>query len=319
MNATPEHWLVRYGTNVERRLGLARPRLVGVLNLTPDSFSDGGALASPQDALHAGLAMIEAGASVLDVGGESTRPGAIRVSVQEQVRRVVPTIELLRRAIDALGAARSSDGPATPEVFISIDTTLEAVAAAAFDAGADALNDVSAGLESPRILNLCAARGRGVILMHRRVRPDQDSFSTRYGHPGERAAPSYVDVVHEVGEFLATRALAAIEAGVPQRSIVIDPGLGFGKTVDQNLELAGRVGELVELGYPVLVGASRKSFLGPWSGSVQANALGVAPLAAEHTPRQRDPASVALAGVMAGKGARLVRVHNVGAHRGLLG
>ena len=302
-------WTSSYHGGVGRTLDLSVPRLMAILNVTPDSFSDGGVLnvgtaEGVAQVVLAARRAVEQGASVLDIGGESTRPGAERVGADEQLARVIPAILGVRAAL--------------PGVVITIDTTLAAVAAGAFDAGADAVNDVSAGTESRGMLALCAARGRGITLMHRRAMPGADSYSTRYGLTGEREAPTYGDCVHEVGEFLARRALAAMDAGVPHRAIVIDPGLGFGKTVEQNLELIERTGELAELGYPVLSGISRKSFVGAWAAGGQAAGLGVEPLGPGHTPAQRDGASALLAARHVAAGARLVRIHNVAAHSAIL-
>ena len=234
-------------------------------------------------AIATGLGMIEAGATVLDVGGESTRPGAASVSVDEQIARVVPVIEGVRR--QTLGES----------VAITIDTTRAAVAAAAFDVGADALNDVSAGTEDAGILDLVAERDRGVVLMHRLKRPADDSYSDAY----ERS-PVYADVVRDVASFLRSRVEAAIDAGVDPASVAIDPGLGFGKTVEQNFDLVAGLPVFVETGHAVLVGGSRKSFLGATSGMTEA--------------RDRDPESAVLAVEAWRAGARFFRVHDVGIH-----
>jgi dihydropteroate synthase len=268
----------------DRSVALEPWCLMGILNATPDSFSDGGEHLDPERAITSGLRMIEAGATVLDVGGESTRPGAPSVSVDEQIDRVVPVIEGIRR--QASGES----------VAITIDTTRAAVADAAFDAGADALNDVSAGTEDPDVLGIVAGRDRGVVLMHRLKRPAEDSYSDAY----ERS-PVYADVVQDVLSFLRRRVEAAIAAGVHPASVAIDPGLGFGKTVDQNLDLIAGLPVFVETGHPVLVGGSRKSFLGATSGMAEA--------------RDRDPESAVLAVESWREGARFFRVHDVGIHQ----
>ncbi|MAB72942.1 MAG: dihydropteroate synthase [Planctomycetaceae bacterium] len=257
--------------------------LMGILNATPDSFSDGGDHLDPERAISTGLGMIEAGATVLDVGGESTRPGAASVSVSEQIDRVVPVIEGIRR--------RS----AGESVAITIDTTRAAVAEAAFDAGADALNDVSAGTEDPDVLGIVADRGRGIVLMHRLKRPADDAYSDAYERP-----PVYADVVEDVLSYLRVRVDAAIDAGIDSESVAIDPGLGFGKSVDQNLRLVAGLPAFVETGHPVLVGGSRKRFLGATSGTAEA--------------RDRDPESAVLAVEAWRAGARFFRVHDVGIH-----
>lgn len=263
-------------------VGAADPAvLIGILNVTPDSFSDGGRYLDVDAAVAAGLQMVREGAAIIDVGGESTRPGSQRVDAAEQIRRVIPVIEGLSSSCDAL---------------ISIDTTLGEVARAAIGAGASIVNDVSAGVEDPELLEVAGERGCGVILMHRRFKPQEDSYSDRYADP-----PRYEDVVDAVGSFLMARCEAAVRAGVQREAIAIDPGLGFGKTVEQNYELIGRMGELGAAGYPVLCAASRKSFIGAVAGVAE--------------PSQRVAGSVgaAVAGYLAG--ARLFRVHDVAVHR----
>jgi dihydropteroate synthase len=258
--------------------------LMGILNATPDSFSDGGEHLDPADAVAAGADMVAAGAGILDVGGESTRPGAASIDVETQIARVVPVIERLRAT------------PATADIVISIDTTRAAVAAAAIDAGADLVNDVSGGCDDPEILAVAADRGVGIVLMHRLRAPAADSYSDRYVRP-----PEYADVVDEVRARLSEFAMRAEAAGVPADRIAVDPGLGFGKSVEQNLELIRRLGEIVADGRPVLVGASRKSFLGAVTGVT-------------------DPGSRTLESVIAGveswrAGAAILRVHDVEPHR----
>lgn len=220
---------------------------MGILNCTPDSFHAGGRSMDARAAIEHGVRLSHEGADIVDVGGESTRPGATRVSADEQVRRVVPVIEGLRAA----GVAR-----------VSVDTTLAAVAERALASGACMVNDVSAGIEDPRLLRVAAAAGAEVVLMHRRVPPDQDRFSDRY----ERE-PGYDDVVAVVAAWLAERESAAVLAGVSRERIVIDPGFGFGKSVAQNFEMLRRLAEFGAAGRRVLVGLSRKSFLGAVAGA----------------------------------------------------
>ena len=270
-----------FPVSADRVLSLDPFALMGVVNVTPDSFSDGGQFTSAEEVAQFALALIDQGATVIDVGGESTRPGAARVSVDEQIRRVVPAITRIR--------ARSN-------VAISIDTTHAAVAEAALDAGADFVNDVSAGTEDPAMFRMIAKRGAGVVLMHRLAPPDQDSYSDRYTNE-----PMYSDVVRDVAAFLLARAEMAMAAGIPREQIALDPGLGFGKSVSQNYELLARTSELVALGFPVLVGASRKSFLGAVTG--------------REDPEQRIIGSIVAAVAAYGGGARIVRAHDVGAHR----
>jgi dihydropteroate synthase len=246
-----------------------RALVMGILNVTPDSFSDGGRWLEPDRAVARGIEMIEEGADIVDVGGESTRPGASAVPAEEELRRVLPVVKAL-----------------SPHVRVSIDTTKEAVAEAAVDAGATLVNDVSASLWA-----VAARGGVGWVAMHRRGTPTtmQDD-------------PRYDDVVAEVRDLLADRAARAAAAGV--REIWIDPGIGFGKTVDHNLELLAGLGALVGTGYPVLVGTSRKGFL----GIVGAGPDGV-PVPAD----RRLPGSLATATYALLRGAGMVRVHDVAA------
>lgn len=266
---------------------LDRPRFLGILNLTPDSFSDGGRFASVEAAVQAGLDMLDAGADGLDLGGESTRPGAQRTPAEIQIRRVLP---VLRRLIKL-----------RPQASLSVDTTLSEVAAAALDAGAVAINDVSAGLEDPGMLPLAGRAGCGLVLMHRLRPPEGDSFSHQYA-----LAPDYSaggDVVSVVERFLAGRAAAAIAAGVDSRAIMLDPGLGFGKTVIQNLNLIRATSRLADLGYPILSALSRKSFV--------AKCAGIDP---DLPPVLRDGATLVLSQLHLRLGASVCRVHDVPGH-----
>ena len=257
---------------------------MAILNITPDSFSDGGVLTTPAEALAAARAALAEGADILDLGGESTRPGAEAVPADEQIRRVIPAIDAIRRA--------GIDAP------ITIDTTSAEVAAAGLDAGADAVNDVSAGLGDPAMLGLIADRRVGVVLMHRRSSPREDRFShlradePDYGPAGVLAA---------VREYLDERARAAVAAGVGSERIALDPGLGFGKSVRQNYALIAGTREIVDLGHPVVAASSRKSFLGAVSGS--------------ENPVDRGIESVAAAVLQRWGGAGVFRVHDVAEHR----
>lgn len=267
-----------------RRLALDQPRIMGILNITPDSFSDGGQHVNLDDAVSAAMRMHDEGACLIDIGGESTRPGATSVSDNEQMRRTLPVIQLIRSKMNS------------EELLISIDTTRSRVARAALDAGADIINDISAGRDDHEMLPLAASRGCGIVLMHRLKPPSEDSFSTDYSQ-----SPNYHgDVMGVVREFLKARCRIAIAAGIAKETMVIDPGLGFGKSVDQNYQLAGRISELAELAFPVLSAASRKSFLGAASG-VQ-------------TPAQRVYETVAMSVFHYLAGVRLFRVHDVAAH-----
>ncbi len=278
----PRTWQLAHG----RTLALDRPRLLGILNVTPDSFSDGGDLGTVDLAVSAAQRMIAAGADMLDIGGESTRPGAPRIDANEQLRRVIPVIRAIR---ESLG----------DRVLMSIDTTLAPVAEAAIEAGTHAINDVSAGLENPAILPLAARTGVGLILMHRLAPPGADVYSHQYA-----ADPSYPGgVVACVRVFLADRAAAALAAGVRPESIILDPGLGFGKSVEQNLELIARTPELASLGYPILSGLSRKSFTAVAAG-----------LPKDTPPRDRLEATLALSLRHLRAGASIFRVHDVPEH-----
>jgi dihydropteroate synthase len=275
---TPPSWRCRR----DRRLTFDTPRLMAILNLTPDSFSDGGELPTVEAAVGRARQFADEGADVLDVGGESTRPGAERIPAEEQIRRVVPAIRAIRDA--------GLDLP------ITIDTTLAVVAAAALDAGADAINDVSAGTDDPRILDLAGESGAGLILMHRVLPPERDVYSHQYAR-----APVAGDIVNVVRAGLAEHLAGARAAGVEEEAIVLDPGLGFGKSVEQNLALMRRAAELAHLGRPLLLGASRKSFLGK--------------LAGETEPSRRDVASALATALMRRAGAAFFRVHTVAMHR----
>ncbi len=276
---TPQMWHF----SPSRHLTLDRPRVMAILNLTPDSFSDGGRLPTVESALAAARKALHDGADLLDLGGESTRPGSQAVSAQEQTGRVVPVLNAIR-----------SD-PELRTIPVSIDTTRSSVARAALDAGADIINDTSAGRDDPEMLPLAAARSCGLILMHRLKRPFEDSYSDRYTAP-----PAYFDVVEFVKAFLSGQVREALATGVSASRIVLDPGLGFGKTVEQNLDLIRRSSEFASLGFPILSGASRKSFVGRASGM------------AESVPADRVAGSIAISIAHNHAGARIFRVHDVG-------
>jgi dihydropteroate synthase len=245
---------------------------MGIVNVTPDSFSDGGRWLRHDAAIHHGLALVEEGADVLDVGGESTRPGADPVPAEEELRRILPVVRAL--AADA-------------GVPVSIDTTKAEVAAAAIDAGASIVNDVAAGRHDDRMLPTVAAAGVGYVAMH------------MLGEPRTmQVDPRYDDVVREVGDFLAERLGAAREAGISPDALVADPGIGFGKTVGHNLELLAHLPRLAgRVGVPLLVGTSRKGFIG--------TLLGGAPV------DDREDGTLATVVWAFDRGAALVRVHQV--------
>jgi dihydropteroate synthase len=261
-----EQWL-RTASPAQRR-----PLVMGILNVTPDSFSDGGRWMDAAAADQAAR-MADEGADLIDVGGESTRPGSAPVPAEEQIRRVTPVIrEIARRC---------------PGVVISVDTTQSAVAAAALDAGAAVLNDVSAGTDDPAYLPLAARAGVPVVLMHMQGRPATMQIN-----------PTYGNVAAEVRQFLNERAAAAVQAGIPPHRIVVDPGIGFGKTLGHNLSLMRDVRQFAADGRPVLVGTSRKGFIGAVTGVADAAA-------------RIHGTSATIAWAVA-NGAGIVRVHDVG-------
>jgi len=253
---------------------LDRPRLMAIVNVTPDSFSDGGERLDPAQAIDDGLRFVAEGADIVDVGGESTRPGSRPVSVEEELERVRPVVE---------GLARRG-------VAVSVDTRRAEVARACLDAGARIVNDVAALRDDPALLPLVVQRRAPVVLMHRRGRSED-----RYD------GPAYRDVVEDVRDFLIGRAQAIEAAGVARERIAFDPGIGFGKSVAENLALVEGAGRLAAAGYPVLLGSSRKSFIGSLTGIAE--------------PRRRDPASVWLAVEAARCGATILRVHDVAGTR----
>jgi dihydropteroate synthase len=245
------------------------PKLMGVVNVTPDSFSDGGLYLDPEAAIAHGRELAAAGAAILDVGGESTRPGAEPVDEVEELRRVIPVVT----------------GLAGSGAEVSIDTSKAPVAAAALDAGAAIVNDVTALRGDTEMAALCAERGATVVLMH------------MLGDPRTmQADPRYDDVVADVGAFLAERLQAAVAAGIAEERIWLDPGIGFGKTAEHNLELLRRLPELRRLGRPLVVGTSRKSFIGRLDGSPASERLG---------------GTIASSVMAAAEGAEVLRVHDV--------
>ena len=253
----------------------ARPHIMGIVNVTPDSFSDGGHYFSPESAVEQGLRLVEQGADMVDVGGESTRPGSDPVSVEEELARVLPVIEALARKI---------------RVPISIDTCKSTVAQRALEVGASMINDVSAGRFDPVILTVAARAGVPLIMMHMKGRPKDMQVN-----------PVYTDLMGEIKAFLADANQRALEAGVQPDRIVLDPGIGFGKTFNHNLMVINRLRELTDLGRPLLVGPSRKAFLGHILGGVG--------------PERRETATAAAVALAAYNGAHILRVHDVGMAR----
>jgi dihydropteroate synthase len=260
-----------------QRLGLSRPLLMGIVNVTPDSFFDGGQFDDPQRAVAHAVRLAEEGADLLDLGAESTRPGALPVSEQEERRRLVPVVTAIAKAVS---------------VPISVDTSKADVARAALDAGAVMINDVTALRGDRAMVDVVAETGAGLVLMHMQGTPET-----------MQRAPHYDDVVGEVARFLAERARFAMDHGVPQDRIVLDPGIGFGKTLYHNLDLLANLHTFVQVGFPLLVGPSRKGFIGQLTQqSVEARAWGTAGV-------------VALA---VQQGANMLRVHDVGPMRDVI-
>lgn len=251
--------------------GRRTPHIMGIVNVTPDSFSDGGQLDSEKALLARVEEMVTAGADLIDIGGESSRPFAEAVSTAEETARVLPAIRAVRRRYS---------------IPVSIDTTKAAVARAALDAGADLINDISSFRFDPKMIEVAREAGVPVIIMHMLGTPRDMQIN-----------PTYRDVVTEVLSFLRERIEWAAAQGVPQKRLIIDPGIGFGKTVAHNLSLLKHLSALRELGCPILVGHSRKAFLN--------KILGI------EAPAERDPATAVLSALCALKGADILRVHDV--------
>ena len=254
-----------------------KPLIMGILNVTPDSFSDGGKYTSIDDALQQVERMLSEGVDIIDIGGESTRPGSDSVAATDQLKRVVPVITAIRQQLKS-------------EILISIDTTSSAVAKAALEAGANIINDVSAGQDDAAILALAAQTGVPIILMHSQGTPKtmQDN-------------PYYEDVIREVIDSLKKRIDAAIKEGIKKENIALDPGIGFGKRRQDNLDLLAHLDALVALGFPVLLGTSRKRFMGTLCDVTDPSELVTA------------TAVTTALGVMAG--VRIFRVHDVKENR----
>jgi dihydropteroate synthase len=271
-------------------------RIMGVVNVTPDSFSDGGLFLDEQAAIDHGVELVEQGAHILDVGGESTRPGAEPVPVAEELRRVVPVVEALARRV--------------PVTQISIDTSKAAVAQAAVAAGATLVNDVTALRADPDMATVVAGSGADCCLMHMLGEPRtmQRADGLRYG-----------DVVDDVKAFLEERLSFAVDAGIAEERILLDPGIGFGKTVAHNLELLRRLEEIVALGRPVLIGTSRKSFLGAVMSSKEAAPRARGADARDDAPvARRLPGTIATNVMAFERGASVFRVHDVAPVAGAL-
>lgn len=269
-SAAPTEWKTS-----RRSLSLQRPLIMGILNATPDSFSDGGRCADPDQAYAKALQMESEGADIIDIGGESTRPGAALVSSDEELKRIIPVIERLA---------------GTLKCAISVDTWKSGVAARALDAGAEIINDISGFGFDPQMAGVAAASGAGVVLMHTRGTPDKMQQNTAYD-----------DLMTELTASLCTAVGFARDAGVSDRCIAIDPGIGFGKGAAGNMELLRRLAELSGLGFPILTGPSRKSFIGSVLGHEQTD--------------ERLFGTAAAVAVSVAHGASILRVHDVRAMR----
>jgi dihydropteroate synthase len=255
-----------------------RALLMGIVNVTPDSFSDGGSFHDPRAACKQGLKLVEEGADILDIGGESTRPGSHSVPLEEEIQRVIPVIERLRRETKAL---------------ISIDTNKAPVAQAAMDAGADIINDITGLRGDENMPRVVSQSGAGVIIMHMKGTPRtmQD-------------APAYQDIMSEIGDFFRQSVALALSFGIDPMSIALDPGIGFGKTPEHNRQLLAGIGSFAKTGHPILIGASRKSFLGWLAGST--------------AMEDRFWPGVATTSLCRERGARIFRVHDVKPHHDAL-
>jgi len=252
------------------------PAVVGILNITPDSFSDGGEFLDPGAAAEHAATMLDEGADILDVGGESTRPGSDPVSQEEEIQRVIPVLERILSV--------------RPEAVISVDTYRSGTATAALEAGASLVNDVTALRGDPRIASVIQEAACPVILMHMQGEPKT-----------MQKEPHYEDVVREVRDFLAERAEYAVAAGIRPENVILDPGIGFGKNLEHNLALLRNLDAIVDLGFPVLIGASRKSFMEKITGVQEA--------------RDRVSGTVATTVLAYERGATFFRVHDVRANR----
>jgi dihydropteroate synthase len=268
-----------------------RGMTMGVLNVTPDSFSDGGESFGIEAAIARGIQIASEGADIIDVGGESTRPGAEPVSLKEELKRVIPVIEKLRAKIDPPSQGYGVAGPPSQRsgatgIFISVDTSKFEVASGALDAGASIINDVTAGRGDDKMLSLAAKRKATIVLMHMQGEPRTMQNN-----------PHYNDVVGEVADFFRQQYARALECGVDPMAIAFDPGIGFGKTLEHNLALLKNLERLRMYDRPLAIGVSRKSFLGKLIGSSEMS--------------DRLPPTIALTAALRGRGADIIRVHDV--------
>lgn len=273
---------------------MQKPKVMGVLNVTPDSFSDGGQFNTVELAMDHARVLLIGGADIIDIGGESTRPGAERISVQEELSRVIPVVEALVAELSATGRS---------DVKISVDTMNSATALAAVAAGAKIINDVSGGLADEKMFAVAAATGAQIVISHWR------GFSTEMDQLNQ-----YLDVAREVGIELQSRIDAALAAGVAKGKIIVDPGLGFAKDMSQNWKLVARLDELQKLGYPILVGASRKRFIAGALDAELESATGSGGLPGQAgvvSNSRRDLATAVLTALLLQRPLWGVRVHNV--------
>lgn len=268
-----------------RNFDFTRPVIMGILNVTPDSFSDGGEFIDPNKAVAKALQMAEDGADIIDIGGESSRPGSKPVSAEEELRRVIPVIEAIRSGCPTL----------VGEIAISIDTTKSVVAAEAIEAGANMINDISAGTFDSEMFTVAARADVPICIMHMRGNPKTMQSGDIH----------YDDVVGEICEYLEERISAAVKAGIKRENIIIDPGIGFGKTVEHNVTILKELKRFQALECPVLIGTSRKSFI----DHLLAN--GCPTLVGSSNAKERLEGTLATIGIAVQNGANIVRVHDV--------
>ena len=262
---------------LQKKILDGQPLIMGILNVTPDSFSDGGKFSDSQQALDRALDMVEQGADIIDIGGESSRPGAIRITPEQQIKRIILVVQKLSQALNG-------------RCDISVDTTSSKVASAALQAGATMINDISAGSEDPEILKLAAENHLSISLMHMQ------------GSPGTmQDNPQYNNVVKDIVDFLKQRISNALDVGIKPEQIIIDPGIGFGKRRIDNLQILANLDQFVALGYPVLLGTSRKRFMGAMLENPTQQQLAIA------------TATTTALGVLSG--VSIFRVHDVAENR----
>ncbi|MEK7702397.1 MAG: dihydropteroate synthase [Nitrospirota bacterium] len=272
LQPTPRFW-----TCGASRLSLKHPIIMGILNVTPDSFSDGGLFMSTTQAVKRAVQMEQEGADIIDIGGESTRPAAEPVSVKEELKRVLPVIKAVRLKV---------------KIPLSIDTTKSEVAKAALDQGVSIINDVSGFTRDSKMFSIAKKSKAGIIIMHTKGRPQTMQKN-----------PQYKNVTKEVYLFLERQIKQAIEMGIPKNKIVIDPGIGFGKTVNHNLTLMNHLSDFLTLGVPILVGPSRKSFIGKVLSPLSEGAIS--------SPFYRWEGTAAVVAISILRGASIIRVHDV--------